>query len=134
MQRKLTDKERDSVRAAWVAILNLPAQFMPPIEEAFKVLSDMREHGTTDGKPYVEPEPPIPPEPQYRPFANAAEFEPHFRSMVKERSIEDYRTIITSFNDKGVWLSGASIATKYTDAFGFLEFADGTPFGVKASE
>jgi hypothetical protein len=72
-----------------------------------------------------------PPSPQYRPFANAAEFEPYFGRMIKEKSLDDFRTVVTSFSDKGVWLAGGSIATGYCEAFDIYEFANGFPFGVK---
>jgi hypothetical protein len=81
---------------------------------------------------YIVPiDPPKPPEPQYRPFANAAEFEPYFGRMIKEKSLDDFRTVVTSFSDKGVWLAGGSIATGYREAFDIYEFANGFPFGVK---
>jgi hypothetical protein len=81
---------------------------------------------------YIVPiDPPQPPEPQYRPFANAAEFEPYFGRMIKEKSLDDFRTVVTSFSDKGVWLAGGSIATGYREAFDIYEFANGFPFGVK---
>jgi hypothetical protein len=81
---------------------------------------------------YIVPiDPPKPPKPQYRPFANAAEFEPYFRRMIKEKSLDDFRTVVTSFSDKGVWLAGGSIATGYREAFDIYEFANGFPFGVR---
>jgi len=72
-----------------------------------------------------------PPAPQYRPFANAKEFEPFFGRMIKEKSLDDFRTVVTSFSDKGVWLAGGSVATGYREAFDIYEFANGIPFGVK---
>jgi hypothetical protein len=75
-----------------------------------------------------------PPEPQYRPFANAKEFEPYFGKLIKEKSVDDFRTVVTAFSDKGFWLSGASVATKYSDAINIFEFADGTPFGVRVDQ
>ena len=81
---------------------------------------------------YIVPiDPPAPPEPQYRPFANAKEFEPYFGRMIKEKSLDDFRTVVTSFSDKGVWLAGGSVATGYREAFGIYEFANGLPFGIK---
>jgi hypothetical protein len=86
----------------------------------------------TSGNVYIVPiDPPKPTVPQYRPFANAAEFEPHFGRMIKEKSLDDFRTVVTSFSDKGVWLAGGSIATGYREAFDIYEFANGIPFGVK---
>jgi hypothetical protein len=75
-----------------------------------------------------------PPAPTYRPFANAKEFEPYFGRMIKEKSLDDFRTVVTSFSDKGVWLAGGSIATGYREAFDIYEFANGFPFGVKVEQ
>jgi hypothetical protein len=71
-----------------------------------------------------------PPEPQYRPFANAAEFMPHADRWLKEKLQEDFRATVCAFNDKGFWISGAMVSTTYADGFCIFEFADGTPFGV----
>jgi hypothetical protein len=72
-----------------------------------------------------------PPEPQYRPFANAAEFMPHADRWLKEKLQEDFRATVCAFNDKRFWMSGAMVSTTYADGFCMFEFADGTPFGVK---
>jgi hypothetical protein len=71
-----------------------------------------------------------PPAPQYRPFANAAEFMPHADRWLKEKLQEDFRATVCAFNDKGFWISGAMVSTTYADGFCIFEFADGTPFGV----
>jgi hypothetical protein len=92
----------------------------------------LQEDGYAKELVYIVPiDPPEPPKPQYRPFANAAEFEPYFGRMIKEKSLDDFRTVVTSFSDKGVWLAGGSIATGYREAFDIYEFANGFPFGVK---
>ena len=57
MQRKLTEKENQLIGTAWDAIGRLSCQIL---KDEYDKLSAMRHHGTTDGKPYVEPEPPIP--------------------------------------------------------------------------
>lgn len=56
-QRKLTNYEQQLVYKAWNAIGRLNSQLIP---EIYSRLSGMRVHGTTDGKPYVEPQPEIP--------------------------------------------------------------------------
>jgi hypothetical protein len=71
-----------------------------------------------------------PPAPQYRPFANAAEFMPHADRWLKEKLQEDFRATVCAFNDKGFWMSGAMVSTTYADGFCIFEFDDGTPFGV----
>lgn len=60
-----------------------------------------------------------------------AEFEPYFGRMVKEKAMDDFRTVVTSFSDKGVWLAGASVATSYAQAFEIYEFGNGKPFGIE---
>jgi hypothetical protein len=72
-----------------------------------------------------------PPVPQYRPFANAAEFMPHADRWLKEKLQEDFRATVCAFNDKRFWMSGAMDSTTYADGFCMFEFADGSPFGVK---
>jgi hypothetical protein len=144
-------------------------------DKQFADLLAVADHGTTDGKPWTEPQPEIgegyrvateadasrrdrdmcdvhgrwipahvgiyatnctyrvpidPPAPQYRPFANAAEFMPHADRWLKEKLQEDFRATVCAFNDKGFWMSGAMVSTTYADGFCIFEFADGTPFGV----
>jgi hypothetical protein len=55
-QRKLTDYERQLVYEAWYAIGKLSPQVIP---EIYQTLSGMRDFGTTDGKPYIEPQPEV---------------------------------------------------------------------------
>jgi hypothetical protein len=55
-QRKLTDFEQRLVYDAWNAMGKLHCQVQP---EIYRTLCGMRDFGTTDGKPYVEPEPEI---------------------------------------------------------------------------
>jgi len=74
-----------------------------------------------------------PPEPQYRPFANAAEFEPHRDKWIKHK-LDEYAAKITTYNDQNVWLGCASIGTGYAGMFKDFTFADGTPFGVRIDQ
>jgi hypothetical protein len=65
MQRKLTDSEVQLVEDARVAIGSMCEWELTAKGHKFWFdvalqLNDMQENNTTDGKPYVEPEPPIP--------------------------------------------------------------------------
>jgi hypothetical protein len=79
------------------------------------------------GNTYIVPiDPPAPPEPTYRPFANAAEFEPHRDKWWRYKGdVCDMRRPPISFNNLGhgneTWV----------ESLGRKEFAGGTPFGVK---
>jgi hypothetical protein len=65
-----------------------------------------------------------PPEPQYRPFANADEFRPfRDRWWRHKKSAKEHPP--NSFDDEGY--SGWS----WNGAFNYLEFDDGTPFGMQ---
>jgi hypothetical protein len=84
-------------------------------------------HGYSRDDIYIVPiDPPKPPEPQYRPFANAAEFEPHenkwwrYKSDLKSRHRRPYDFDDDGHADEG-WLVSLNLK----------EFTDGTPFGVK---
>jgi hypothetical protein len=73
--------------------------------------------------------PPKPPAPTYRPFKDAAEFDPFALKPWRFTGEPcEMRRITTSYSDKGhcgeAWIS--SLATKI--------FCDGTPFGVKVEE
>jgi hypothetical protein len=76
---------------------------------------------------YIVPiDPPKPPEPQYRPFANAAEFLPYRDKWWRYKSMTatDYYPPVF-FGDKG---HGKQ---HWADSFENKVFEDGTPFGVK---
>jgi hypothetical protein len=76
---------------------------------------------------YIVPiDPPKPPEPQYRPFANAAEFEPHKNKWWRYKSMTatDYYPPVF-FGDKG---HGKQ---HWADSFENKVFEDGSPFGVR---
>jgi hypothetical protein len=76
---------------------------------------------------------PDPPAPTYRPFANAAEFEPHkgrWIYLLKDRSNQ---MLICSFSERGVWHAGKF--TYWHEMLSQAAFSDdGTPFGVKVEE
>jgi hypothetical protein len=76
---------------------------------------------------YIVPiDPPKPPEPQYRPFANAAEFEPHKNKWWRYKSADSDEQIPPAlFNDK---IHGVQY---WQDSFENKVFSDGSPFGVK---
>jgi hypothetical protein len=76
---------------------------------------------------YIVPiDPPAPPEPQYRPFANAAEFEPHKNKWWRYKSADNDEQIPPAlFNDK---IHGVQY---WQDSFENKVFSDGTPFGVR---
>jgi len=76
---------------------------------------------------YIVPiDPPEPPEPQYRPFANAAEFEPYRDKWwrYKSQGSDEYNPPVL-FNDK---IHGTQY---WQDSFENKVFSDGSPFGVK---
>jgi hypothetical protein len=71
-------------------------------------------------------DPPKPPEPQYRPFANAAEFEPYSTKLWRfTGDAKDTRRQSLDFNDRvcGGITWERCLANKV--------FADGSPFGVR---
>lgn len=78
---------------------------------------------------------------QYRPFANAAEFEPFRDRWIQRSSKHDtYDTIpagcfrVTAYNDHHYW-TGDGISISYEQAFNYGNcFDDGTPFGIEVTE
>lgn len=71
-------------------------------------------------------------EPQYRPFASAAELKPFRDRWVKWKDpIEFHIMKIGAFDDRVVWPACASVGRNYQEAFCQWQFEDGTPFGVK---
>jgi hypothetical protein len=71
----------------------------------------------------------------YRPFANAEEYFPHWGKPVKCRDSLGFDSIIST-SELGVYTAQARMVRFFTmeEAFGFLTFSDGTPFGVKIDE
>jgi hypothetical protein len=67
-----------------------------------------------------------PPEPQYRPFANAAEFEPYCDKWVLEGSRKCRPTV---YCDTFVEVNGTTY--EWDEALRVLKLTDGTPFGVR---
>jgi hypothetical protein len=71
-----------------------------------------------------------PPKPQYRPFANAAEYAPHKGRWVYFCDDPSNQLFIYSFHKGYVWHAGKS--TTWDEMFAQAKFADdGTPFGIK---
>lgn len=82
----------------------------------------------------IEPEPP---KPKYRPFANAAEFEPHRDRWVEYTSPRKGDTSfyrITCYDDERVWLGPDNGGKTFTEAMEVLKFDDGSPFGMEVTE
>jgi hypothetical protein len=74
---------------------------------------------------------PYKPEPQYRPFANAAEFMPHRDRWISRSEMGvikpgAWRPI--GYSDVGIYPDVSVM--EYADAFKWLTFEDGSPFGV----
>lgn len=74
---------------------------------------------------------------QFRPFANAAEFEPHRDRWIEYTSPNHgdcsfYRA--TAFHNERVWLGPDNSGKTYREAFHCLRFDDGTPFGIEVTE
>jgi hypothetical protein len=79
---------------------------------------------------YIVPiDPPEPPKPQYRPFANAAEFEPYRDRWVRRK--EGMFCKVASYENYGATMGTCATIWKYSDLFDEWEFDDGTPFGIK---
>jgi hypothetical protein len=69
---------------------------------------------------------------EYRPFANAEEYLPHWGKPVRFRDGTGYDSV-ASTSDLGVYVASDTKTVWYStgEAFAKLTFADGTPFGVK---
>jgi len=79
-----------------------------------------------DGIYIVPIDPPPPPEPQYRPFANAAEFEPH-----RERWWRYKNEIASRLRPASAYDHFGVGTESWNQCFAGRLFADGTPFGVR---
>jgi hypothetical protein len=79
---------------------------------------------------YIVPiDPPAPPEPQYRPFANAAEFEPHKDRWWRYKSYDaDCQFPPMFFSDAG------HHTQDWLKSFENKVFSDGSPFGVRVEQ
>jgi hypothetical protein len=75
---------------------------------------------------YIVPiDPPKPPEPQYRPFANAAEFEPYELKFWRYKDdCKDLRRKPCSYSNDG------HFGDQWCQSFDNKVFSDGSPFGV----
>jgi hypothetical protein len=79
---------------------------------------------------YIVPiDPPKPPEPQYRPFANASEFEPHENKRWRYKcDSESTKRLSVAYDDEEH--HGKAWAAAFRDKV----FADGSPFGVRIEQ
>ena len=72
---------------------------------------------------------------RYRPFANAAEFEPHRDKWMTHPAREVHCVgcfSVIEYNDRGIFANGMKGVMTYQEAYDIgLRFADGTPFGVE---
>ena len=68
---------------------------------------------------------------QYRPFANAAEFEPHRDRWVKRLDSLGSASRISGYGDKGVVIHG--VIFTFNGLFRDHTFDDGTPFGIEVT-
>jgi hypothetical protein len=72
---------------------------------------------------------------QYRPFANGAEYSPHFHRQVVEANDYNMTYLPTAFDNNKVWLGPGFSGNAWDEAFRSFKFKDdGTPFGVEVSE
>lgn len=70
---------------------------------------------------------------RFRPFANAAEFEPHRDRWIKRKSGNvDHRIKTHSYNNLKHYTG--DIGDTWQAMFDDFEFEDGTPFGVEVTE
>jgi len=69
---------------------------------------------------------------QYRPFANAAEFEPFRDRWFRPKCSPDQCILTTAYNDRGHWT--AKEQDTWEDMFDLYTFDDGTPFGIEVTE
>ena len=69
-------------------------------------------------------------EPTYRPFANAAEFEPHRDRWVRLKVNSAISRVQTYMEDKAFI---GDVYFYWEDGLKCLEFADGRPFGVEVA-
>lgn len=70
---------------------------------------------------------------QYRPFANAAEFEPHRDRWIKRPDAQDRKFKVIMFDDCGVCCYECRYSYAHLFEYGTV-FDDGSPFGVEMTE
>ena len=76
---------------------------------------------------------------RYRPFANAAEFEPHRdRWLVffdyEYSDLSDQKSRVLVYGDDRFWIGEDGSMYDWNKAFKSWQFEDGTPFGVEVTE
>lgn len=69
---------------------------------------------------------------RYRPFANAAEFEPHRDRWFNPKSAPGQVMKTTAYNEHQVWIGDECIT--WQQMFEWYTFESGTPFGVEVTE
>lgn len=69
---------------------------------------------------------------RYRPFANAAEFEPFRDRWFRPKCSPDQCILTTAYNDRGHWT--AKEQDTWEAMFDLYTFDDGTPFGIEVTE
>ena len=76
---------------------------------------------------------------RYRPFANAAEFEPHRdRWLVffdyEYSDLTDQKSRVLVYGNNCFWIGENGSCFDWSEAFKSWRFEDGTPFGVEVTE
>ena len=71
----------------------------------------------------------------YRPFKDAEEYLPNWGKPVRLKDGVGFDSVVST-SRIGIYVANETMITRYSlsDAFKRLEFADGTPFGVKIDE
>jgi hypothetical protein len=73
----------------------------------------------------------VKPEPAYRPFKSAAEFDPHAGKYVRgKHEPNSSRTIVRYYNDSRIDLAISTCTVTWSSLFDNYVFVDGTPCGV----
>jgi hypothetical protein len=146
------DMHAESRLKCWIPTSELPQPGLPgPIPDGWRPVDKAVDKKRTDemfwlngawrptkrddtwdsGTAYIVPI--EPPAPQYRPFANAAEFAPHRGRWVCFCDDPYNQLLPYSFNDKYIWHANRSIT--WDEMFSQAKFADdGSPFGVLITE
>jgi hypothetical protein len=71
----------------------------------------------------------------YRPFKDAEEYMPHWGKPIRLKDGVGFDSVVST-SRIGIYVANETLITRYSlpDAFKRLEFADGTPFGVRIDE
>ena len=71
----------------------------------------------------------------YRPFASAEEYLLHWGKPIRLKDGVGFDSVVST-SRIGIYVANETLITRYSlpDAFKRLEFADGTPFGVRIDE